>query len=57
MTLGRLTTAWWLCPNEPRCPHGALLHDVDELDDPTPTCCVDGCPCGHAVSDQPEVPS
>ncbi len=37
---------WWLCPNEPRCPHGALFHDVYDFDDPSPTCCVDGCTCG-----------
>lgn len=40
-------TAWWLCPNEPRCPHGDVLHDRDDWDDPSPTCCVDGCSCGH----------
>lgn len=39
---------WWLCPNEPRCPHGAVLHDVDDYDDPSPTCCVEGCGCGRA---------
>ena len=38
-------TAWWLCPNEPRCPHGAVIHDVYELGD-TPRCCVEGCDCG-----------
>jgi hypothetical protein len=36
---------WWLCPNEPRCPHGAVIHDVRELGD-TPACCVEGCDCG-----------
>ena len=36
---------WWLCPNEPRCPHGGVLHDVYELGD-TPRCCAEGCDCG-----------
>lgn len=44
-----LATQWWLCPNEPRCSHGAILHDVDDYDDPTPRCCVDGCACGAAA--------
>lgn len=39
-------TAWWLCPNEPRCPHGAIAHDIEEMDDPMPRCCVEGCDCG-----------
>lgn len=38
---------WWKCPNEPPCPHGGGLHDVHDLDDPIPTCCVDDCRCGH----------
>jgi hypothetical protein len=37
---------WWKCPNG-ECQHGGVLHDVDELDDPRPTCCAEGCPCGH----------
>jgi hypothetical protein len=37
---------WWLCPNEPRCPHGRILHD-DNGEGDVPTCCVEGCPCGH----------
>lgn len=46
---GRIS-GWWLCPNEPRCPHGAVLHDICgdlecELD--VPTCCVEGCDCGR----------
>lgn len=44
--------AWWICPNEPRCPHGAALHDVYDFDDPRPTCCAEGCPCG-----QPQAPA
>lgn len=44
--------AWWLCPNEPRCPHGAALHDVYDYDDPRPTCCAEGCDCG-----KPEPPT
>lgn len=38
---------WWLCPNEPRCPHGAILHDEEDYDDDSPTCCVEGCTCGR----------
>lgn len=30
-----------------RCRHGNALHDVEDFDDPYPTCCVDGCRCGH----------
>lgn len=40
-------TAWWLCPNEPRCPHAAVVHDIEEQGDPLPRCCADGCPCGQ----------
>lgn len=45
--------AWWLCPNQPRCGHGAVLHDVDDYDDPIPRCCVDGCPCGAILGPPP----
>jgi hypothetical protein len=37
----------WACPNDPPCPHGSFVHDIDEPDDPLPTCCVEGCDCGH----------
>lgn len=38
--------AWWKCPNEPPCPHGAILHDVEEYrGDGTETCCAEGCTC------------
>lgn len=30
----------------PYCPHGMVLHDVEELDDERPRCCVEGCDCG-----------
>lgn len=40
---------WWKCPNDPPCPHGAVLHDVDELDDPLPRCCAEGCDCGASA--------
>ena len=40
-------TAPLVCPNRPQCPHGSHLHDIYELGDPYPTCCVEGCPCGH----------
>lgn len=37
---------WWRCPNTPPCPHGAILHDVEEYSgDGTDTCCADGCQC------------
>jgi hypothetical protein len=38
--------AWWRCPNDPPCPHAGLFHDVEDFDDPSPRCCVDGCDCG-----------
>lgn len=34
------------CPNEPPCPHPGLLHDIEDYDDPSPRCCVEGCSCG-----------
>lgn len=37
---------WWLCPNEPRCPHAALFHDVYDAEDTMPRCCAEGCECG-----------
>lgn len=36
---------WWLCPNG-SCAHGSVLHDIGEMDDPQPTCTVEGCTCG-----------
>lgn len=42
----RPARAWWLCPNDPPCPHGAAVHDVYDADDVTPRCCIDGCDCG-----------
>lgn len=36
---------WWLCPNG-TCSHGSIMHDIDDWDDPSPTCCVEGCGCG-----------
>jgi len=41
------TAQWWLCPNEPKCPHAALFHDIEEMDDPLPRCCFDDCACGQ----------
>ena len=32
------------CPNDPPCPH--WLHDIEDWDDKSPTCCTDGCDCG-----------
>lgn len=40
-------TTPWLCPNTPRCPHAAFLHDTDGDTDRPDTCCVEGCRCGH----------
>ena len=37
---------WWLCPNDPPCPHGAVLHDGDGADEPF-TCGAEGCTCGR----------
>jgi hypothetical protein len=48
---------WWLCPNEPRCPHAALFHDVYDDEDEVPRCCADGCQCGaaaQAADDRPD---
>jgi hypothetical protein len=33
------------CPNDPPCGH--YWHDIYEPGDPYPTCCVEGCRCGH----------
>lgn len=51
-------SAWWLCPNDPPCPHGAVLHDVEDYDDPSPTCCAEDCSCGRAAAGEqtPEGP-
>jgi hypothetical protein len=42
---------WWLCPNEPRCEHAAVFHDIEGDDrdwtEDVPTCCVEGCECGR----------
>lgn len=36
----------WLCPNG-TCAHPAFLHDRYDDEDPYPTCCAEGCRCGH----------
>lgn len=41
---------WWLCPNTPRCPHGGVFHDVEDMEDTSPMCCIEGCACGGAES-------
>jgi hypothetical protein len=33
------------CPNDPPCGH--YLHDVWDREDPYPSCCTEGCRCGH----------
>ncbi len=43
----RSVGAWWLCPNVPPCPHGAVFHDTDGDTERPDTCCVEGCTCGH----------
>lgn len=44
--LGPRPGPWLACPNTPPCPHPGLIHDIEDYDDPSPTCCVDGCRCG-----------
>lgn len=34
------------CPNEPRCPHSSLVHDIYDQEDEVPRCCAEGCDCG-----------
>lgn len=36
-----------LSPGCPTCGHGDAFHDVYDYDDPYPTCCIEGCTCGH----------
>jgi hypothetical protein len=33
-------------PNEPPCPHPALVHDIEDWEDMVPRCCAEGCGCG-----------
>lgn len=33
-----------LCPNQPPCGH--YWHDIEDFDDPVPTCCEEECQCG-----------
>jgi hypothetical protein len=47
-----LETRWWLCPNR-SCEHGNILHDRDDYYEGVPTCCVEGCPCGHEPDGAP----
>jgi hypothetical protein len=42
----------WTCPNTPQCPHPGLLHDIEDLEDQRPTCCVDGCDCGKTQMEE-----
>lgn len=39
------------CPNQPRCPHPSFVHDIHDLDDERPMCCVEGCDCGSEATD------
>lgn len=48
-----MTNTWWLCPNKPPCPHAAVLHDIEDLEDIRPRCCVPGCPCGTITEPRP----
>lgn len=54
-----MPSPWWLCPNEPRCPHGATFHDLHDYEDQSPTCCMEGCSCGRGpvASPAPEEPT
>lgn len=47
--LGVAGPAWWLCPNQPRCDHAGVVHDIEDFEDQTPRCCADGCQCGAKV--------
>lgn len=44
-------TATFACPNlnipGHGCTHTAFIHDIGELGDPLPACCVERCGCGH----------
>lgn len=44
--------SWWRCPNDPPCPHGAVLHDIEDYDDDRPRCCAEGCDCGAPDGDR-----
>jgi len=46
-------TPWYLCPNEPPCPHARLFHDVYDEEDEVPRCCAEGCRCGARPKDGP----
>lgn len=37
---------WLPCPNEPRCPHAGIIHDIYDAEDQVPRCCAEGCDCG-----------
>ena len=40
-------------PNEPRCPHAAVIHDVHDDEDEVPRCCAEGCMCGYRLKEGP----
>lgn len=50
---GSATPGWWLCPNEPRCPHPSTLHDAEDLGGSRVICCADGCRCGRDPGSRP----
>lgn len=31
------------------CSCGHFFHDIEDYDDPQPTCCTIGCPCGKTA--------
>ncbi len=35
---------WW---KHCKCGHAWMFHDIEEMDDPNPTCCAEGCRCGQ----------
>lgn len=49
-----MSSFWDPCPNLPPCPHYAWVHDIEEPGDPFPTCCGDGCGCGHVQGPMPK---
>jgi hypothetical protein len=44
------------CTNTPPCPHGGMVHDIEDLEDQVPLCCIEGCYCGHAADCQMRIP-
>lgn len=45
-----MATNPWVCPNTPPCPHPGLVHDIEDDEDTSPTCCIEGCTCGRPAT-------